>query len=439
MTKKADRRGFLIAAAASAVAIGAPAIARATPGAVGHRPSWLSAEGRLKIGLLWSHTGGLSVIEKASRDVALFWIDQVNRDGGVAGFKIEPVILDAKSDIKAYREGALHLMKTARVLAIFGGYTSASRRAVMPLIELNEGLLFYPASYAGRECWQRIVCTGPIANQQSFDLIPYMCQRYGTRVYFLGSNNGRSQESNRYAKHRLAEVGGEVVGTSYIPVGHGEFSQAFSDIRAKRPDWLFSTVVGASDIQFRIAYAKAGFRPDSLPTASLTTSEAEVKVVGPALGEGHFVSAPYFQSIASPANRRFVEAFLQSPYGADGVTHHTMEATYLAFAFFKRAVERFAIAQGVAALTPETLRAAAAGLSLSAAEAPQGPVRIDPDNFNSWLTPKIGRFDTHGQVEVLQQRSVPVRPEPFVLYPSRGTCRSDGLHLPHGQVVKAAS
>ena len=253
------------------------------------------------------------MIERASRDVSLFWIDRVNRDGGVAGFEVEPVIIDAKSDIKAYREGALHLMKTAGVLAIFGGYTSASRRAVMPLVELNDGLLFYPASYAGRECWQRIVCTGPIANQQSDDLIAFMGMKFGNRVYFLGSNNVRSQESNRYAKRRLAAFGGEVAGTAYIPIGHGEFEQAFAEIRATEPDWIFSTVIGESDILFRKAYAKAGFSPDTLPTASLTTSEAEVKTMGPPLGEGHFVSAPYFQSIASAANRRFVEAFLGSP------------------------------------------------------------------------------------------------------------------------------
>ncbi len=410
------------------------AVAAQSPGA-----QWFSPSGHLKIGLLWSLTGGLSVIERASRDVALFWIERVNRAGGVAGLKIDPVVIDAKSDIKAYREGALHLMQQDNVLAIFGGYTSASRRAIMPLIELNRGMLFYPASYPGRECWQRIVCTGPVANQHSLELIPYMCRQFGMRVHFVGLNNVRSQETHRYAKRVLRVIGGDLVGETYIPVGQKDYSGAFSEVRSKGPDWIFSTVVGGSDILFRTAYATAGFTPDKLPTASLTTSEIEVKAMGHDLGEGHFVSAPYFQSIASDCNRQFVEDFLGSSYGASGVTHHTMEATYLSFLYFQRALERVVAANGVAGLTPKRLRDACGGIGLSSAEAPQGAVRIDPDNFNSWLTPKIGRFNAQGQVDILHQRETVVPPRPFVLYPSRGVCKSDGLHLPHGQVVKSAS
>ena len=171
----ASRRHVLSGALACAASLAMPGIASSNAAPRLRSATGLCERGRLKVGLLWSLTGNLSVIERASRDVALFWVDKVNRDGGVAGLKVEPIIVDAKSDIKAYREGALRLMNDEKVLALFGGYTSASRRAVMPLIELNRGLLFYPASYAGRECWQRIVCTGPVANQHSLDLIPFMC------------------------------------------------------------------------------------------------------------------------------------------------------------------------------------------------------------------------------------------------------------------------
>ncbi len=439
MSKFANRRRFVFGAAASTAVAGFPTIIRAVSIAKPHKSQWLDNSGKLKIGLLWSLTGDLSVIERASHDVALFWVDKVNRQGGVAGLKIDPVIIDAKSDIKAYREGALHLMKQAQVLAIFGGYTSASRRAIMPLVELNEGLLFYPASYPGRECWQRIVCTGPVANQHLFDLVPFMCRKFGMRAYFVGSNNVRSQESHRYAKHLLIDIGGEVAGETYVPAGKGDFSRALSQIRSKRPDWVLSTVVGGSDILFRKAYAEAGFSPEKLPTASLTTSELEANLMGRHLAEGHFVSAPYFQSIASDCNRQFIGDFLDSPHGKSGVTHFNMEETYLSFLYFKKSVERVVAANGAMALNPKAVRDGCGGVALSSAEAPEGAVRIDRDNFNSWLTPKIGRFNAQGQVDILYQRETAVRPQPFALYPSRGRCKFNGLHLPHGQIVRSAS
>ena len=126
---------------------------------------WITKRGTIKIGLLWSLTGHLSVIEKPSRDVGLYWVDKINKNGGVAGFPIEPVVIDARSDMKTYREGIQNLMLKENVLATFGGYTSASRRAVMPLVTLNNGLFYYPTCYEGRECRQHIICTGPIANQ----------------------------------------------------------------------------------------------------------------------------------------------------------------------------------------------------------------------------------------------------------------------------------
>ncbi len=400
---------------------------------------WMNDRGQLKIGLLWSLTGEFSLTERTCRDVALFSIDKINRDGGIAGLKVAPVLVDAKSDIKAYREGALHLLRDEGVLAIFGGYTSASRRAIMPLIELNGGLLFYPAGYEGRECWQSIVCTGPIPNQQPSVLIPFMCERFGNRVYFVGTNNVRSQEAHRHARRGLFELGGQIVGETLVPVGQGDFSASMSQIRSLSPDWIFSTVIGRSDIRFRKAYAAAGFTPDRLPTASITTSELEVGEIGHALGEGHFVSAPYFQSIASQCNRQFVDEFLGSAYGRSGVTHFNMEGAYLCFLYFKKSIEQIVARSGLSGLGARAVRDVCGGISLSSDESPEGSVRIDPQNFNSWLVPKIGRFNGRGQVDILYQSAAAVPPQPFILYPSRGTCQSDGLHLPHGQVVKSAS
>ena len=394
---------------------------------------------RLKIGLLWSLTGHLSVIERPSRDVALFWISEVNKAGGVAGFQIEPVIINARSDMKAYREGILDLMLKEDVLATFGGYTSASRRAVMPLVTIHDGLFYYPTCYEGRECWQNIICTGPIANQHSFDLIPYMVEKFGSRAYFIGSNYVWAKESNRNASRWLSDIGGELVGERYVPLGNGDFASILQDIRAKSPDWIFSTVVGDSDIYFRRAYAHAGFSPDRLPTASLTTSELEVKTLGAAYGEGHILCAPYFQSLSGETNSRFVSSFLGSKFGEAGVTHYNMEETYLSFLYFKKAVEKVVVEAGEKGLSPAAVRNHSKGLALSAKESPEGDVYLDSYNLNSWLTPKIGRFNSQGQMDLLWQRPEMMAPMPYLLYPDRGTCMPDGLHLSDGTIVKSAS
>lgn len=399
----------------------------------------ISKSRSLKIGLLWSLTGHLSVIETPSLDVGLFWIDKVNKEGGIAGLKVEPIVIDAYSDMKAYRQGINHLMHNEKVVATFGGYTSASRRSVMPLVTLNNSLFYYPTCYEGRECWQNIICTGPIANQHSYDLIPYMVNKYGPRVYFIGSNYVWPKESNFNASFWLKKIGGEKVGESYIPLGSRNFEDAFKKIRKLQPDWIFSTIVGESDINFRKEYLHAGFNPGLMPTASLTTSEMEVALMGASYGEGHVLSAPYFQSLNNACNHQFVDEFLSSEYGESGVTHYNMEETYLTFLYFKKAVEKLVLEEGEAAISPPKIREYTAGLKLSANESPEGPVKIDENNFNSWLTPKIGKFNSQGQIDLLFQQQYPIAPEPFKLYPHRGKCMADGLHLPNGRIVKAAS
>ena len=436
------RRTMIKLSLGAVAGIAAPCISRADDLDIprrGMQSPWLMRNRTLRVGLLWSLTGHLSMIERPSLDVGLFWIDRINREGGVAGLQIEPVVYDARSDMKAYRQGILDLMLRENVVATFGGYTSASRRAIMPLVTKYNGLLYYPTCYEGRECWQNNICTGPIANQHSYDLIPYMAENFGPRAFFVGSNYIWPKESNRNANYWLAAAGGEVVAEHYIPLGSNRFDHVFKEIKRLQPDWVFSTVVGDSDIFFRRAYVEAGLTPDTMPTASLTTSEMEIRILGPEYGEGHILSAPYFQSLASSTNRAFVDSFLDSPYGTSGVTHYNMEETYLSFLYFRKAVERLVTTDGEGAISPSGLRLHSRGLTIGEDESPEGAVHLDPDNLNSWLKPRIGRFNAQGQIELLFERSEKIPPVPYGLYPDRGMCLFDGLHLPDGKIITAAS
>ncbi|MEQ8737122.1 MAG: transporter substrate-binding protein, partial [Hoeflea sp.] len=169
------RRKLLKTTALGAAALAAPHVW--IPGA---REAWGATlvEGEpIKVGLLFSLTGGLAVPEEDSTLVMQYAIDEINAAGGVAGMPIEPVIVDAKSDFKVYSEKTRELILRDKVISIFGCYTSASRKAILPIVMQQDNLLFYPTCYEGAECTQNTICTGPLANQHSFDLIPYMVEQ----------------------------------------------------------------------------------------------------------------------------------------------------------------------------------------------------------------------------------------------------------------------
>jgi len=430
-----SRRKLLKGAAASAATM-----ALATPtvftGSRAHAAGWIKRDGTIKVGVLFSQSGSLAVPENDSTQVVLYAIDEINANGGVAGMQIEPVVIDAKSDIKVYSEKISQLILRDRVISTFGGYTSASRRAMAPIVMARDHLLYYPTCYEGRECTQNIINTGPLANQHSQDLIPFMVENFGPKVYLVGSNYIWPKESNKNAKVWLERAGGEVLGEDYVPLGGSEFSPIFNKIRQQQPDFIFSTVVGDSDIAMKKQFLQEGFKADKMPIASLTTGEIEVRAMGAEAGAGHFLSAPYFQTLDNPTNQKFVENYLSSPYGGGGVTHYNMEETYLSVYVWKAGVERALEQAGdIEEITPRMIRDVSGGIELGDDISPEGRVWIDPENFNIWLKPKIGQCQADGQFKIVKAAEEHVGPDPFSIYPERGVCKSDGLHAPDGNVL----
>lgn len=433
---KVTRRSFIKGATAggTAAAIGMPMLFM--PNSAIAAP-WIKKGGKIKVGVLFSQSGSLAVVENDSNQVVQYAIDEINANGGVAGMEVEPVIVDAKSDIKVYSEKISQLILRDRVVSTFGGYTSASRRAVAPVVMSRNHLFYYPTCYEGRECTQNIINTGPIANQHSQDLIPFMVENFGKKVYLIGSNYIWPKESNKNAKVWLEKVGGEVVGEDYVPLGGSEFTPIFNKVRQAKPDFIFSTVVGDSDIALHKQFLQEGFKSDKLPIASLTTGEIEVRAMGAEAGAGHFLSAPYFQTMDNPTNNRFVEGYLGSKYGGGGVTHYNMEETYLSVYAWKLGVEKALAKTGdITEVTPRMIRDVSAGLVIDDDISPEGKVWIDPDNFNMWLKPKIAQCQANGQFKVIKAAANHVGPDPMSIYPERGVCRADGLHTPDGRVKK---
>ncbi len=432
---KITRRSILKGAAmgAGAAAIGSPYIFSPNPA----HAAWIEKGETIKVGVLFSQTGSLAVIENDSTQVLLYAIDEINRNGGVAGMQVEPVVIDAKSDIKVYSEKISQLILRDRVISTFGGYTSASRRAVAPIVIARDHLFYYPTCYEGRECTQNIINTGPLANQHSQDLIPFMVKNFGPKVYLVGSNYIWPKESNKNAKEWLARAGGEVVGEDYVPLGSSEFAPVFNKVRQQKPDFIFSTVVGDSDIALHKQFLQEGFKADKMPIAALTTGEIEIRAMGAEAGAGHFLSAPYFQTMDNPTNHRFVDGYLSSKYGGGGVTHYNMEETYLSAYVWKAGVERaLAKAGDIEEITPRMIRDVSGGITIGDDISPEGKVWIDPDNFNIWLKPKIGQCGSDGQFTVVKAAEEHVAPDPMSIYPERGVCKADGLYAPDGTVTQ---
>lgn len=370
-------------------------------------------EGPIRVGVLFSETGVTSTIGHSQLQGTLLAIDEINTSGGVEGREIEPVICDAQSNPARYASLAEQLITEEKVNVIFGCYMSSSRKAVLPVIEKWNKLLFYPTLYEGFEFSNNIIYTGAAPNQNSVQLAEFMTANFGARVYLIGSNYIYPYESNRIMADLVSQrPGSKKLAERYVPLdaGMAHFDSVMQDIRQQRPDFIFSTVVGDSTSSLYRAYADAGFDPKTMPIASLTTSEAEISQMGWSVAAGHYTSAPYFQSIDSVSNRDCL-ARLRQRFGSECVPNLCWEAAYFQMHMFANAM-RESGSDEITQIMPQLLG--------SEFEAPQGRVRIDPSNHHTCLYPRIGRAEATGQFTIVREARRPVHPDPYLVTHSLG-------------------
>jgi len=377
-----------------------------------------AANGEIKVGVLFSLTGTTGIVEESLNKATLLAIEEINAAGGINGKRIVPIVEDPASDPATFAVKARKLVVGDKCVSVFGSYTSASRKAVLPVFEKRDNLYWYPTLYEGRECSKNVIYTGAVPNQQQDEFIPWLVEKFGKRFFLIGSNYIYPKEENNYCKKLLAKLGGEVVNEEYVPLGHSEFSSVINKIKSTKPDVIFSTVVGDSVVAFHRQYRAAGLDPEKMPMASLTTSENEVAAMGGDAAAGHFTSAPYFMVHQSPENEKFVEAY-RSRWGGDKVTHFVSEPAYFQVYMFKQAVEKLATGD----ISPQNIREAVKGVELIA---PQGKVRLEKDNLHTWLWPKIAMAKSNGQFEVLRDSKEWQAPVPYAAYPDQ-RCSESGL------------
>ncbi len=358
----------------------------------------------IKVGILHSLSGTMSISETAVHDAELLAIEEINASGGVMGKQLEVVIEDGASDWPTFAEKARKLLQEDEVSVVFGGWTSASRKAMLPVFEANDGLLFYPVQYEGLETSPNIFYTGATTNQQIVPAIEYLLGEGKTKFYLLGSDYVFPRTSNLIINKQLAAAGLEAVGEEYTPLGHTEYSTVIAKIRSAEPDVVFNTLNGDSNVAFFKQLKDAGITAEDLPTISVSVAEEEITGIGADNIAGHLVAWNYFQTTDTPENVKFVSAF-KAKYGTNRVTDDPIEAGYFGVYLWKAAVEK-AGTTDVAAV-----KEAAKGIQFAA---PGGMVTIHDSNQHVSKTVRIGSVRDDGQIDEIWNSGAPVAPDPYL-------------------------
>ncbi|WP_413376187.1 urea ABC transporter substrate-binding protein [Paenibacillus taichungensis] len=358
----------------------------------------------IKVGVLHSLSGTMAISEVSVKDAEMLAIEEINAAGGVLGKQIEPVIEDGASDWPTFAEKAGKLLQQDKVAAVFGGWTSASRKAMLPVFEQNKGLLFYPVQYEGLESSPNIFYTGATTNQQIVPSVTWLLENRGKKFYLLGSDYVFPKTANQVIKAQLAAEGGEVVGEEYTPLGHTDYSTIISKIKAAKPDIVYNTLNGDSNVAFFKQLNDAGISSEQLTTLSVSVAEEEIRGIGADVLKGHLASWNYYQTTDTPENKTFVEKYKEK-YGADRVTADPIEAGYVAVYLWKAAVEK------AGSTDVEKVKEAAKGLEF---DAPEGKVTVDGENQHIYKTVRIGEVQEDGQFKELWNSGAPVKPDPYL-------------------------
>jgi urea transport system substrate-binding protein len=357
------------------------------------------------VGILHSVTGTMAISESGSVEAEKLAIKQINDMGGVLGRKIEVIQEDGASDWPTFAEKARKLLVNDKVAAVMGCWTSASRKAVLPVFEKENGLLFYPTFYEGLEQSKNVIYTGQEATQQIIAGLDWVAEEKDAKTFYLiGSDYIWPRTSNKIARKHIENVlGGKVVGEEYYPLGHTNFGSLINKIKLKKPDVIYSIVVGGSNVSWFKQLKAAGITSDKWTLLTISVTEDEMLGIGGENVEGFYAAMKYFQSLDNENNQAFVSAF-KDMWGEDSVIGDVTQAAYLGPWLWKLAVEK------AGSFDIDKVTDAIDGIEFTGA--PEGYVRVHDTNHHLWSKTRIGRAQADGQFEVIWESDL-VEPDPF--------------------------
>lgn len=300
----------------------------------------------IKIGVLHSLSGTMAISETTLKDTVLMLVEQQNAKGGVLGRPLEAVVVDPASDWPLFAEKARELLTVSEVDAIFGCWTSVSRKSVLPVIEELNGLLFYPVQYEGEESSKNVIYTGAAPNQQAIPAVDYMRDELGVEKWaLLGTDYVYPRTTNNILDAYLKDngVAEADIFVNYTPFGHSDWSKIVADVVALGADGkkvgVVSTINGDANVGFYKELAAAGVSADDIPVMAFSVGEEELSGLDTANLVGHLAAWNYFQTAESAANTDFITGW-QEFTSADRVTNDPMEATMIGFNAWVAAVEK---------------------------------------------------------------------------------------------------
>jgi urea transport system substrate-binding protein len=356
------------------------------------------------VGQLHSATGTMAISETGSIQAERLAIDQINAAGGVLGRKIKIIQEDGASDWPTFAEKSKKLLINDKVAAVFGCWTSASRKAVLPVFEKENGLLYYPTFYEGLEESKNVFYTGQEATQQILAGLDWIAKEKKAKTFFLiGSDYIWPRTSNKIARKHIENVlKGTVVGEEYYPLGHTQFGSLINKIKLKKPDVVYAIVVGGSNVSFYKQLKAAGVTADKQNLLTISVTEDEMLGIGGENVVGFYAAMKYFQSLDNENNKKFVAAF-KAKYGPKAVIGDVTQAAYEGPWLWKAAVEK------AKSFDVDKVVAASPGIEMKTA--PEGYVKIHK-NHHLWSKLRIGQAQADGQFKVLYESGL-IEPNPF--------------------------
>ncbi|MGZ5582764.1 MAG: urea ABC transporter substrate-binding protein, partial [Usitatibacter sp.] len=373
----------------------------------------------VKVGVLHSLSGTMAISETVLKDVALMAFDEINASGGVMGYKIEAVVVDPASNWPLFAEKARGLLTQDKVAAVFGCWTSVSRKSVLPVFEELNGLLYYPVQYEGEELSKNVFYTGAAPNQQAIPAVEYLMSKDGggaKRWVLLGTDYVYPRTTNKILRAFLKSKGvqDKDIDEKYTPFGHSDYQTIVADIKkfsAGGKTAVVSTINGDSNVPFYKELGNQGLKATDVPVVAFSVGEEELRGVDTKPLVGHLAAWNYFMSVKNPANDAFkakwaAYAKAKKLPGADKpLTNDPMEATYIGVHMWKQAVEKaksFDTDKVVAAMGGQTF------------QAPDGfLVSMDAKNHHLHKPVFIGEVQANGQFNVVWKTPGPVRAQPW--------------------------
>ena len=306
----------------------------------------MAAEDTIKIGVLHSLSGTMAISETSLKDTLLMLVDEQNKKGGVLGKKIEAVVVDPASNWPLFAEKARELIQKDKVAAIFGCWTSVSRKSVLPVVEELNGILFYPVQYEGEESSKNVFYTGAAPNQQAIPAVDYLLKQGVKRWALVGTDYVYPRTANKVLEAYLKSKGftDKDIMISYTPFGHSDWQSIVSEIKkfggAGEKTAVISTINGDANVPFYKELANQGVSAKDIPVIAFSVGEEELAGIDTKPLVGHLAAWNYFESVDSEINDEFIEKWHKFVKDEKRVTNDPMEATFIGFNMWVKAVEK---------------------------------------------------------------------------------------------------